>query len=1649
MNRFKRLLGLEDTRSLEERTRPDGPLNVRLPKEVIDRDGNIGWEIGKTVTVNGVAKGPSGRTPGAYAVAKGKSGDPTRYILPGEGELGSVFFKNYREGILMGIGEDTVLVQWPEGLYHMRKEDVRNPRQPSMRVHPAKKAGVVVLAVDVLAEKGLQESHARKEGSSVVVYSQAHSSGGGGLRDHLSGEGSVLIYAARGRRTAASIVDLKGLDHYLADRVATAVLMQLNRGGWTYDDHATIAENLMLSDLLRSARLDDYPQARGVLRKQKADDLFRDVWLRWSPGYDHRGTFDARNKVISIQMGTILKEVMRKARINREVPSKEDIAAEFYRTIAHELRHAADWAYQEAAAPGNWLPRNLSTIRPDMLFEAQRDLPELRLKKGDDTMVEKYDRDAGVVDLIIPGGDVLEVPAAALITLMETKALTKRRTPSRTRHDQEADDAAYINTPTELLSWAGTAADKVWDLIGPQWRSLSGKDLWGWAQNLDRRDFLSKIDEAGRNDFMTRMVKALEQHESRTTGVVVRAAGPSTFGAIAVGALFLAPALVKQEVLRKQDAQSAVTNAGVTYGLRPEQPVVEVSGPRIAQRETSDLDELEVPQPVFEEGTPWNLRDEGAYLVDALTGKRYKKDRKTPPPLPDAPDLSSEEARDAWEEKLLPLFPEQDQEAWRATKKRYQSEDGDYTGQLPADLYKPVRTIPEPPKRTVGEKGADIKIGHDGGLKNIVNVLKAATPEEVSYWKDWYHYAREDVKALADRYDVPESVVAGIVAVLSPNVKWETNVHAAEQVLRGQGQKVIEYRRKLSEEAADNYAAKVFPDLYVEKETLGTFAYLSNIQKAQRILDAWNEHGVFDGRQGDAFQLEWQNPPPDKRRAPTETRGGDEVIYASPDQARRILWDHAKRGYVIYTTKSSPKGGRTWAKADPVDIEDGLPEGGRALIEPPISGPKVTAFYESIHDPERAQHKVVLDGHAQNIWYGVPQALNEMEVSTPPEELQQRMLRDYEKAAAMSEKLTGTKLTPQQVQAITWSVWRAAIEGTERVKRNTKKPKKKGAEDSVVVGQQRNDEVSVVVPAKHAGSHKPVQAFQERDRLLWVGMRNGRVNDGARAARIVDQVRDDLLVNSAGNHEASIVVLAKRSQASVVVSSDRVARPVQQDRLSLQRRGYQRFIGSMNGHAIRIAGDPLVQHGSFPAGRRQRRATVWKVAVDGQPVGEAHTFREARAMAEQACMAPRTASVVVRASLVDRETKTGDNNSHGTRSQKPAALQGQSHRGGGGASLSMLAARASGVHNQEHTHRVPSINEGRDWWLAGDPVRGRRARFRRVADKRLRGLRPEVMEAALTAAGFSWRRNRGDHRYYTNESGRITQIDWGKSPVRPGDVRAILEQTGLSESDLLVLLGMESGPSTVPEALHDSILTLTGEEFIEAPVAGYVLVDFAGGDVARATPNGIELTDAFFDLDTEGRQRALDRAQNRTASVVVRADVATARQPSPVMESVVVVLPIPPEIASQFPYKEQDTSPPHVTLAYVESVSVMRLQELEQLVASTMQHIDPIKVELTPGVAYFQNHKDQQIAHKSMESDTLEEAHNAVVAALRSGGFQVKTYDSGFKPHATLAYLDAPDYNGPVPEGSWVADHVEIWGEFPDAAMSVNQNVFVQNPEAA
>lgn len=67
---------------------------------------------------------------------------------------------------------------------------------------------------------------------------------------------------------------------------------------------------------------------------------------------------------------------------------------------------------------------------------------------------------------------------------------------------------------------------------------------------------------------------------------------------------------------------------------------------------------------------------------------------------------------------------------------------------------------------------------------NILKVYEQAEPDELRYGLNWYHIANLEAKKLSMEFGVTVGQAAGIIAALSPNQSWLTNLNAVRTLLQ-------------------------------------------------------------------------------------------------------------------------------------------------------------------------------------------------------------------------------------------------------------------------------------------------------------------------------------------------------------------------------------------------------------------------------------------------------------------------------------------------------------------------------------------------------------------------------------------------------------------------------------------------------------------------------------------------------------------------------------------------------------------------------------------------------------------------------------------------------------------------------------------------
>lgn len=145
------------------------------------------------------------------------------------------------------------------------------------------------------------------------------------------------------------------------------------------------------------------------------------------------------------------------------------------------------------------------------------------------------------------------------------------------------------------------------------------------------------------------------------------------------------------------------------------------------------------------------------------------------------------------------------------------------------------------------------------------------------------------------------------------------------------------------------------------------------------------------------------------------------------------------------------------------------------------------------------------------------------------------------------------------------------------------------------------------------------------------------------------------------------------------------------------------------------------------------------------------------------------------------------------------------------------------------------------------------------------------------------------------------------------------------------------------------------------------------------------------------------------------------------VESAGLFLPLPAEIAKFFPKKEEDTSPPHITVLYFGKVLAADKNAYKQVIEIALEKTKIGKVYLDD-LSFFKNEENKWIAHNPVRCEGLADFRKKIWDACKILDLEIHDSYPKYKPHATLAYLDEKKYSKDIFVGSFKPTKFEIWG---------------------
>lgn len=143
---------------------------------------------------------------------------------------------------------------------------------------------------------------------------------------------------------------------------------------------------------------------------------------------------------------------------------------------------------------------------------------------------------------------------------------------------------------------------------------------------------------------------------------------------------------------------------------------------------------------------------------------------------------------------------------------------------------------------------------------------------------------------------------------------------------------------------------------------------------------------------------------------------------------------------------------------------------------------------------------------------------------------------------------------------------------------------------------------------------------------------------------------------------------------------------------------------------------------------------------------------------------------------------------------------------------------------------------------------------------------------------------------------------------------------------------------------------------------------------------------------------------------------------------------LPKKLGKQFPsLGDFDSSKSHVTVLFIGKVPKKHYELLEETVKKVAKKYLPFILQLDEKVSYFpatKHSEGRKIAKMKVISETLHQLHKDLKKAILAAGIDIDDHFPNYKPHVTLEYMPIAKqkYDDTAPDGSWVAEAIEIWG---------------------
>jgi 2'-5' RNA ligase len=141
---------------------------------------------------------------------------------------------------------------------------------------------------------------------------------------------------------------------------------------------------------------------------------------------------------------------------------------------------------------------------------------------------------------------------------------------------------------------------------------------------------------------------------------------------------------------------------------------------------------------------------------------------------------------------------------------------------------------------------------------------------------------------------------------------------------------------------------------------------------------------------------------------------------------------------------------------------------------------------------------------------------------------------------------------------------------------------------------------------------------------------------------------------------------------------------------------------------------------------------------------------------------------------------------------------------------------------------------------------------------------------------------------------------------------------------------------------------------------------------------------------------------------------------------------LPRELAKQFPPKEQDKSPAHITLCYIENINSIPEEKLLNVIQDICSQIKPFPVRFGPNAKSFPKGDDGEPVIAPVKSSKLIKFHSLVKDTLRANQISADAKFPDYTPHVTIGYANSRKEKRALkdirPTGEFMVQQIWIWG---------------------